>query len=411
MNRQEHSDAVLPQSTIRPATKPAVLVNSLRVAGAEKVAVTLYDEIQSRYPEAILISLETNNDQGFQHPNLHLLSKQSGSDEGPLTKILSPFSLALKLKHLVRETGITVVQSHIYRSNYVSLLARKLGSRHSTQIVNHGILSYYGGCGPKGVINRTYVRRLYPSANELICPTTGMIEDLALNGVKLPPTRRIANPFDLPVIERKAAEEFLPGEFAPEPNRRYLIAVGRLESVKRFDLAIETFGRLAAHFPDLDLLILGTGPEQSRLAEAAEKTGCAARIHFLGFIANPYKYIARSDLLILSSEFEGFSNVIVEAFACGTCVLATDCPSGPREILAPETGPSRAASLEAPEFAEFGVLVAAGNLTQLCAAAETLLKDGPAIQQYVARGKKRAAAFHKTRIASEYLGTELYASA
>jgi N-acetylgalactosamine-N,N'-diacetylbacillosaminyl-diphospho-undecaprenol 4-alpha-N-acetylgalactosaminyltransferase len=391
--------------------KPAVLVNSLRVAGAEKVAVTLFEEIQSRHPEAILISLETNNDQCFQHPNLHLLSKQSGSDEGPLTKILSPFSLALKLKRFVRETGITVVQSHIYRSNYVNLLARKLGSKHRTQIVNHGILSYYRGRGLKGATSQTYVRMLYPSADELICPTTGMIEDLSANGVKLPATRRIANPFDLSLIERKAAEEFMPGEFVTEPDKRYLIAVGRLERVKRFDLVIEAFGRLAEPCPDLELLILGTGPEQSRLAEAAKNTGFAARIHFLGFIANPYKYIARSELLILSSEFEGFSNVIVEALACGTCVLATDCRSGPREILAPGTGPSQAASLKAPEFAEFGALVAAVNLMQLCAAAETLLKDETAIQQYVARGTERAAAFHRTNIASEYLDTDLYASA
>ena len=234
-----------------------------------------------------MISLETSNDMGFQHPNLHLLSKQSGSDQGPLTKVLSPFSLARKLKRLVRETGITVVQSHIYRSNYVNLLARQLGSTHRTQIVNHGILSSYRGQGLKGVINRAYVRMLYPSADELICPTTGMIEDLSANGVKLPPTRRIANPFDLSLIERKAADDFQPGKFAPEPNKRYLIAVGRLETVKRFDLVIATFGRLVGQFPDLDLLILGTGTEQSRLAEARRRYGIRGPNPFPRFHRQP----------------------------------------------------------------------------------------------------------------------------
>lgn len=235
-----------------------------------------------------------------------------------------------------------------------------------------------------------------------------MVQDLAANGANLPPARVIGNPFDLATIEQKAAETFSPGEFVPQRGKRYLICVGRLEKVKQFDQVIEMFSELAKRFPDLDLLILGSGPDNFRLAELAEYVGTAARVHFLGFIDNPSKYIAHSYLLVVSSQYEGFSNVIVEALVCGTCVLATDCPSGPREILAPDTGPSRGASLEAPEFAEFGVLVAAGNVQQLCAAADKLLTDKKLHDQYSVRGKERSTAFHRTQISSEYLNSQLY---
>ena len=81
---------------------------------------------------------------------------------------------AVRLKKFIKKHKITVVQSHMYRPNYVNLLARKLGSQHRVQIINHGIAGRYRGQGLLGRVNLFLIRNLYPIADEVICPSMGL---------------------------------------------------------------------------------------------------------------------------------------------------------------------------------------------------------------------------------------------
>jgi glycosyltransferase involved in cell wall biosynthesis len=111
-----------------------------------------------------------------------------------------------------------------------------------------------------------------------------------------------------------------------------LIAIGNLKQEKDFPLLLEAFAKVRQQV-NARLLILGEGQERNRLEGRRAKLGLDAFVDMPGFVANPYAYLARADLFLLSSASEGFGNVVVEALACGTPIVSTDC-SGPREILA-----------------------------------------------------------------------------
>jgi glycosyltransferase involved in cell wall biosynthesis len=111
-----------------------------------------------------------------------------------------------------------------------------------------------------------------------------------------------------------------------------MTGAGRLTRQKDFATLLRAFALVLKRRP-VRLLLLGDGPERKRLESLAAELGISAVVDFYGFVANPFPFIARSDLFVLSSAWEGFGNVLVEAMALGVPVVSTDCPSGPREIL------------------------------------------------------------------------------
>ena len=112
-----------------------------------------------------------------------------------------------------------------------------------------------------------------------------------------------------------------------------VLAVGRLTPQKGLDLLVEAFARVVAVKPDTHLLILGEGPLRPELRQLARALGLADRLHLAGYAANPYQYMAQCRVFALSSRWEGLGNVLVEAGALGCTIVATNCPSGPYELL------------------------------------------------------------------------------
>jgi len=117
------------------------------------------------------------------------------------------------------------------------------------------------------------------------------------------------------------------------PQTPYLLGAGRLVYQKGFDLLIEAFALIAAHHEHLRLAIAGDGPELQSLRELAARLHVTQRISFLGPIRELGAVMRNAEVFVLSSRYEGFPNVLLEALASGVPVVATDCPSGPREIL------------------------------------------------------------------------------
>jgi glycosyltransferase involved in cell wall biosynthesis len=155
-------------------------------------------------------------------------------------------------------------------------------------------------------------------------------------------------------LERMAREP-LP---SARPSRPLIVACGRLIPQKDLATLLRALARMLVK---AELWVLGTGPLQSELSALAEHLGVSRRVRWLGFVANPFPYMAAADVFALSSRWEGFANVLVEALACGTPVVATDCPYGPNEIL---------------EGGRHGRLVPVAAPSALAAALDATLSEG-----------------------------------
>lgn len=175
-------------------------------------------------------------------------------------------------------------------------------------------------------------RLLFPMADELITVSRGVADDMAeVTGIPRERFRCIANPTVteriLPLSRAPIDEPWLHNATAP-----VVVAAGRLTAQKDFPNLLRAFAAVSSS-RDARLIILGEGPDRAQLEALIEDLDLTGRVKLPGFVTNPYPYMAGADLFVLSSRWEGSPNVLVEALAIGTPVVATDCPSGPREIL------------------------------------------------------------------------------
>lgn len=144
------------------------------------------------------------------------------------------------------------------------------------------------------------------------------------------------------------------------PKGPCIVSMGRLEPVKRFDLLIDGFASICGRHPEWSVMILGEGPERTRLSRQIERLGLAGRVSLPGAVSHPASVLAACDLFVLTSDYEGFPNALCEAMALGLPVVSTDCPVGPREVVRHEVD---------------GLLISPGDPVALAAALDWLMSD------------------------------------
>jgi glycosyltransferase involved in cell wall biosynthesis len=162
----------------------------------------------------------------------------------------------------------------------------------------------------------------------------------------------IYNPVNTRLIREKAQESI-------DIDGRFILAVGRLEKQKRFDLLLEAFAQSQAR-QDCKLVIVGRGSQQEALEQAIKTLGLVERVILVGFDPNPYKYMAKADFQVMSSDYEGYPLVLIEALSLGCPIVSTDCPTGPREII---------------RHGENGLLVEKGNVAAIASGIDALFFD------------------------------------
>lgn len=264
--------------------------------------------------------------------------KASAYDKGERLKLPTSFSSLSSLPKLVnylRQEKPTALLAASHYSNEIAILAKFLARVPTKVVVSEHIALSVQAKQVEQISSRfapITARLLYRLADGIIAVSEGVAKDLAqITKIPLERIQVIYNPVITPELLEKAQEPIEHPWFAPgEPP--VILGVGRLVKQKDFPTLIKAFAQVQAVKP-ARLVILGSGREQKPLQSLIKELELEDKVALLGFVDNPSAYMAKSSVFVLSSLWEGFGNVLVEAMAMGTAVISTDCESGPREIL------------------------------------------------------------------------------
>lgn len=350
------------------------VINSLAGGGAERVFATLLrgsgDRLAAHDCAVVLLDRE---EEAYPLPDgLRVVRLDTG---GGLRRG------AAELARLVARERPDTALSFLTRANVATVWAMRRARRPAIISERVNTTAHLGG-GRRGLASRALVRLAYPRAERVIAVSDGVADTLVDGyGVRRARVSVIANPVDIDRIEQLAAEPVV--EPVAEPP--YAVAMGRLAPNKNFRLAIRAF---AASGRPGRLVLMGQGPEEGALREEAGRLGLGDRLVMPGFVANPYAVLARADLMLLPSNAEGFPNALVEGMAAGVPVVATDCRSGPAEVLAARVPAGGAA----PVAGRGGLLVPVDDVEAMTTAIRRL--DDPATRAALAtEGRRRVRDF------------------
>jgi glycosyltransferase involved in cell wall biosynthesis len=268
-------------------------------------------------------------------------------------------------------------------ANFAAVVARRLaGSEARLMLTQRVPLSVRAEQQPSlGRLART----LYPQADALVGVSKGLADDLR---EQLPEARELVSTIYNPVVTPDFAERMkvLPHHaWLRDRSVPVLVSIGRLTRQKDYPTLVHAFARLRKE-RRLRLVVYGGGPDQEKLEALAAELGLSDSVDFAGFVVDPLPELARAAVFVMSSAWEGFGNVLVEALACGCPIVSTDCPSGPAEIL---------------NGGRFGRLVAVGDVDALARAVAQAL-DEPADTDAL---RARAEEFTVAHAADQYLAT------
>ena len=370
-----------------------LLINSMGEGGAQRVVATLAKQFVKEGKSVTLLSLAKHDlhDLPSEVKRVYLTNKPRDS------MLYIPY-YAWKLKGYLKKNDVPVLQSYLFRSNYVNILAKILGSRHIAQVSNRSVVSRFLKEGLSGKINLFLINLFYGKADLIMYVSQRMKQDFHEQFQIQRDEVVIYNPYDIERIQKESREE--PNGFKFKSYKRYLVTVGRLISLKRFEDIIHAMKHLSS---DVELVLLGDGKEREKLEALAKEYGLVKRVHFLGQVKNPFSYMSRSDVFVSSSAVEGFPNVLLESMICQKPIVSSDCVSGPREILAPSTDSSKQLA-KGLEKAEYGILYAVGDVDALSEALNLLLKNKELRASYIDKASKRAEFFSVEKIAQQYQG-------
>jgi len=377
--------------------KVTLLINSLTSGGAERVLSIIATEFINQKIEVNLICIEKDN--AYTIPievKVTYLSSSLKKYDSSLKKFLYLPYLAYKLKKYIKKNKINLIQSHIVRANFINILAKLLGAKHQVQVVEATSINNLIDGSFSKKINFILIKLLYKHADLVIFKAERMKEEFLKNIPKIKNFKVINNPYDIQKIQNLSKEKI--DDFIFDKTKRYIVTVGRLTYEKQHASLIEALVHLDK---DIELIIIGEGKFKKELEETIKKKDLLKRVHLLGKKENPFKYIKHSNIFILSSQGEGFPNVLVEAMICNTPVISTDCISGPREILAPDTDINFQLR-EGIELAENGILYPINNQKNLLKAINILLNNKEQQQIYRQNGLEKSKTYALETIIEQY---------
>lgn len=236
----------------------------------------------------------------------------------------------------LRQEQPDVLLSDKDRVNRMAILARgfaKGSIRHYVRIGTTVSANLAKRNWRERAIQRFSMRYLYPYAAGILVPSQGVLDDLHMfTGSARPMIHVVPSPIIRPELLQLAAQE-IEDTWLHASDAPLILGIGELSMRKDYAMLIRAFARLRQHKP-LRLAILGKGRERDKLLQLAQRYGIKQDVYLPGFVQNPYAWLRHASLFAHSSRWEGLCIALIEALALGKPVVATDCPSGSRELLA-----------------------------------------------------------------------------
>lgn len=303
----------------------AIFFHDLGIGGAERVMLQLA--------------------QGFSEAG-HPVDLVLARAEGPLLsevpsrvqiidlKTRSPLKMFVGLIGYLREKRPSVLLSPFEVTSVISILAKKISGVSARVIIRVSVhLSRNKRTTKwKKILEQLVVSRVYPLANGIITVSDGVAKDLATyTGIPFERIKVIYNPVVTEQLLR-AADQPVHHRFFTANECSVVLGVGRLAEQKDFSTLIKAFDILRKNIPSR-LIILGDGEERSSLEKLIRLSGLQDLVDLPGFDVNPFAFMKKASVFVLSSKWEGLPGVLIQALACGCPVVSTDCLSGPSEIL------------------------------------------------------------------------------
>lgn len=328
----------------------AIFIPNLNGGGAERVMVTLANHFVAKgYCVDLVLAQATGTYIVEVASGVRIIDLKS-------SRILTSMLPLVRYLRRERPDAMLSALSHV---NIIAILARKLAGVRMRLVISERNSLTSLSSDRLGKILRHLMAWFYPSSDAVIAVTQAGAQEL-IGALRLSKEMvfAIPNPVDIERV-RALSVEALNHPWFDTGAPPVILAVGRLSLQKDFGTLIQAFAQLRSQLP-ARLVILGKGPLWEELECQVAKLGLTRDVYMPGFQENPFCWMARSHLFVLSSRFEGFPNVLVQAMACGARVVSTNCPTGPDEIL---------------EGGRWGRLVPVGDAGALACAMHEALKE------------------------------------
>ena len=359
--------------------KLALVIHSLSSGGAERVAVNLANHWAADGRDVTIITIAGRDSDFYQPtPRVSRVALDLGYASGSVpAAILANWRRVRRLRAALQALKPDVVIAFMPTANILLTLAsigapwKRIGSEHTFPT--------------KAPIGRSWEflrRRLYGRLDVVTTLTPAiaawMGENTTARRVSVIPNAVWPIPGQEPTIE--------PNEIVP-PDANVLLAAGRLEPEKGFDLLLQAVSTLAEAYSDWHVVVLGEGGRRRSLESLIDRLDLRHRVSMPGLVGNIQAWYRRADLYVMSSRFEGFGNTLAEALACGTPAVSFDCVTGPGEILEHEIS---------------GLLVPPEDVDGLANALAQLMGDRELRERYAAAAERARTRFSVSVIARQW---------
>lgn len=357
--------------------KITLVISALGCGGGERAIVLLAEGLANLKHQVTLITLDDKSTDFYQlSPKVSRLELGIMSQSSNLLEAVSSnISRLTTLRKAIESTEPDIVVSSLRITN-VSVILALTGKKIPVIVTEQNDVKVFS----YGLVWETLRRLTYHRSSKVVSVSKGVDQGLDL----VPAGKRVViyNPIK---ISDDYSIPTLPSEV--DNSKHWIACMGRLTDQKGHDILLQAFQKIAAKYPNWQLIIVGRGELKEKLESMRDELGLSGQVIFAGALNNPFAVLKKAKLFVMASRSEGFPLAHGEALACGLPVISTDCPSGPREMIRHDVD---------------GLLVENQDIEGLAAAMDSLMSDEQKRRRLAEKAPEVIARFGQDKIVAEW---------